>query len=283
MLRSLEKPAEAWALFEGWQETMIWSCLQGRMGSIYAAAPGWAKDAAAKAGTAAEAEIAGTAAEKAGAVAAVRSVAAVLGDFSFFAGVPDEELVSLWPDQCRPDFRIMVPGSAAWAALIEDCYGESARRVVRYAMKKEPEVFDRERLSGAAAALAGEYSLRPIDEELYFRCREEQWSTDLVSQFETYEKFRRLGLGVVAVKAGAIVSGASSYSSYQGGIEIEIDTKREFQRKGLAYGCGAKLILECLERGLYPSWDAQNLQSVALAKKLGYHFDHEYAAYEIFR
>ena len=53
------------------------------------------------------------------------------------------------------------------------------------------------------------------------------------------------------------------------------------KRKGLAYVCGSKLILECLERGLYPSWDAQNKWSVALAEKLGYHFSHEYTAYEV--
>ena len=45
---------------------------------------------------------------------------------------------------------------------------------------------------------------------------------------------------------------------------------------------GADLILECLDRGLYPSWDAQNLDSLSLAKKLGYEFSHEYPAYEIF-
>ena len=67
----------------------------------------------------------------------------------------------------------------------------------------------------------------------------------------------------------------------QEGIEIEIDTREDHRRKGLAYACGAKLILECLKRGLYPSWDAQNKWSVALAEKLGYHFDHEYTAYEI--
>ena len=48
----------------------------------------------------------------------------------------------------------------------------------------------------------------------------------------------------------------------------------------MAYICGAKLILECLDRGWYPSWDAQNLWSVALAQKLGYRFDHEYVVYE---
>ncbi|MCI9059896.1 MAG: GNAT family N-acetyltransferase, partial [Lachnospiraceae bacterium] len=45
---------------------------------------------------------------------------------------------------------------------------------------------------------------------------------------------------------------------------------------------GARLILACMERGWYPSWDAQNLWSVKLAEKLGYHFDRAYPAYEIY-
>ena len=64
-----------------------------------------------------------------------------------------------------------------------------------------------------------------------------------------------------------------------GGIEIE--TREDYRRKGLAYICGAKLILECLKREWYPSWDAQNKWSVSLAEKLGYHFAYEYTAYEV--
>ena len=36
MVLKLKETRKAAALFEGWQETMIWSCLQGVMGSIYA-------------------------------------------------------------------------------------------------------------------------------------------------------------------------------------------------------------------------------------------------------
>ena len=40
-------------------------------------------------------------------------------------------------------------------------------------------------------------------------------------------------------------------------------------------------LLRCLEEGLYPSWDAQNKNSLHLAEKLGYEFDHEYTVYEV--
>lgn len=82
-------------------------------------------------------------------------------------------------------------------------------------------------------------------------------------------------------RKGVPVSGASSYSSYWEGIEVEVDTREEYRRRGLAYVCAAKLILECRNRKLYLSWDAHNMQSVALAEKLGYHYDHEYTAFSV--
>ena len=120
-----------------------------------------------------------------------------------------------------------------------------------------------------------------IDERLYQMCKAEAWSADLVSQYPSYENYRKLGIGTVICKEDIMISGASSYARYQDGIEIEIDTREEYRRKGFAYLCGAKLILECLKRNLYPSWDAQNKGSVALAEKLGYHYSHTYTAIEI--
>lgn len=104
-----------------------------------------------------------------------------------------------------------------------------------------------------------------------------------MEQYDDYAMYQQYGLGVLIFQNGEPVAGASSYSAFEGGIEIEIDTKAEFRRRGLATVCGAKLILECMDRGWYPSWDAQNPFSLALAEKLGYHFDHEYTAYELYR
>lgn len=239
-------------LFGDWQESLIWSCLQGVMGEIYV------DD-----------------------VRTPASAMAILGDFCYFAGKPQRELVLYKPESCQRDFMIMVPQSDAWGAMIEACYPQKAKRVTRYAIKKEPDVFDREKLRQAAEGLSPEYSWKLIDEEVYRWCKSESWCRDWTGQYPDYETYRKNGLGVVILRDGVPVSGASSYSHYRGGIEIEIDTHEAYRRRGLAYACAARLILECLERGLYPSWDAQNPWSVALAKKLGYHFDREYTAYEI--
>ncbi len=240
------------AIFANWEETIIWSCFQGIMGDIYV------DD-----------------------IQKPKSAMAILGDFCFFAGAACKELVEYKPAGCKQDFMIMIPQNEEWADLIEKTYRENARKVERYAIKKETDIFDVNYLKRIVNGTPNGYVLQLIDKELYMQCKKENWSKDLVSQFPCYEQYNRLGLGVVLTINGQIVAGASSYSAYLQGIEIEIDTKEEYRRKGLATICGAKLILECLERGLYPSWDAQNKNSVALAEKLGYHYSHSYVAYEV--
>lgn len=252
MVRKAVNNEKVSRLFEGWQETLIWSCLQNVMGCIYTDSP-----------------------------EAPESAMAVLGDFCFLAGKPNKEIVLYRPEGKQRDFAIIVPADKEWGALIEACHREQARKITRYATKKEPGIFDEEKLQRAVDALPEEYTLQMMDERLFRYCREIEWCRDLVSQYEDYGLYQRYGLGAVILKNGEPVSGASSYSAYNGGIEIEIDTREDFRRKGLAYICGAKLILECLERGWYPSWDAHNTGSLALAEKLGYHFAHEYTAYEL--
>lgn len=252
MICEVKGTKEIAELFDGWQETMITSCLQGVMGHLYADSEQHPK-----------------------------SVMAMLGDFCFYAGAPNRELVAYKPNGCERDFMIMTALLPEWLEMIERVYRERAKKVSRYAFKKEPDIFDRDKLSALTAAIGADCRLQMIDRELFDCCRKQEWSRDLVAQYTDFEQYQRIGLGVVALKDGQPVSGASSYSSYRGGIEIEIDTKAEYRRQGLASACGAKLILECQKRSLYPSWDAQNLWSVALAKKLGYRFDHEYTAYEI--
>jgi len=175
----------------------------------------------------------------------------------------------------------MIAEDAAWHPIIEAVWGEHAHRFTRYAIKKEPDVFVRDRLQSFIDMLDGKYRLCMIDEPLYYRCLNEGWSNDFVVQFGSWERYRELGLGVVAMCGDEIVGGASSYTRYKNGIEIEIDTREDYRRQGIAAACAAKLILACLDRGLYPSWDAHTMISVALAEKLGYHMDHPYVTYAI--
>ena len=246
MVYVLEDTSKVERLFEGWQETLIYSCLQKVMGKVFVTDP-----------------------------ENPESAFAFVGCFGFFAGRPDEELVKNKP----AGFVIVVPQNDDWAELIESVYPD-AKKVTRYAIRKNTR-FDTEALKKNLELLPEGYEIRNIDEEIYDLCLENPVTADFVSAFSGKEKYLEDGRGVVILKDGRFVSGASSYTRYREGIEIEVDTIESERRKNLALISCSALILRCLDEGLYPSWDAHNMGSVHLAGKLGYEFDHEYTAYEV--
>ena len=103
MIYELKDTGQVEKLFEGWQETLIWSCLQGVMGRIFVTDPEHPK-----------------------------SAFAFVGCFGFYAGEPDRELLENKPD----GFVIMTPQNGEWASLIEECF-PAAKRVTRYAIRKD--------------------------------------------------------------------------------------------------------------------------------------------------
>ncbi len=249
----LEDTLKSAPLFGKTTNTMVQICLEKSMGTIYT-------DKAEKPETA----------------------AACLGDFCFLAGKTDQSFLEELKAAC-PDISILVPPNKDWAAAIETVYGNQTRRIIRYSFLKEPHIWNLDELEKAVAEIAvhlpKEFEIRPIDEEIYQYARNHPWAEDWVSLFPSYGEFAQKGLGVAVVNDHIPVAGASSYCAGRTAIEIQIDTHPDFRRRGLAFMCAAALIVECEKRGIYPGWDAHNLESKALAEKLGYRMDKEYTAY----
>ena len=247
MIYELNDTSKARPLFADWEDldTGAVACLDGVMGKILVTDPEYPK-----------------------------SAMAVIGDFAFCTGEPDLELLRGKPDR----WMIIVPQNGAWEKLIEENFPAGKR--IRYAIRKDTK-FDREKLEAMAEALPEGYSLRRIDSELYDAFLKDETFRDCVKVFETKERFLSLGRGYAVMKDGKIVSAASSYSRYLGGIDIEIGTLKGERNRGLATAAGARLILGCLSEGLYPAWDAANKMSVRLAEKFGYEFSHEYCCFGV--
>ena len=246
MIYELDDTTKVENLYAGWEETLVYSCLQKVMGKVYV-----------------------TDLEN------PKSAFAYVGCFGFFAGGPERELVMGKPE----GFAVLAPQNEQWAALIEECFPE-AERVTRYAIKKDTK-FDVEALKRNVSRLPEGYELKEIDSEYYDKALANKVTEEFVSVFKDKEDYLENGRGMVIIKDGEIVSGASSYTRYKEGIEIEVDTFEEERRQGLATIVCSALILRCLNEGLYPSWDAVNMNSVHLAEKLGYEFDHEYPVYYV--
>ena len=241
-------------LFRGTEDTMVLSCLQGFMGNAWV--------------------------DKLSEPTCARMI---VGDICFFSGEPNDMAVAgVFMDHPVASM-LCVPEQEVWEPLIERHFPDKLNRFSRYAFRKDPAAFSRDRLRAYVERLPDGYTLMPLTGDLVETVMSHEWSRDFVSNFADAADYRNRGIGWVVLHAGEPVCGASSYTVYRDGIEIQIDTREDHRRRGLARACAASLILDCLDRGLYPSWDAANRESVALAEQLGYRFSHAYATYEVHR
>lgn len=96
-----------------------------------------------------------------------KSAQIVIGVFCFFAGEINKALVKNKPPQHNSDFVIMIPQNEEWSKLIEEVYGENTKKITRYAIKKEPNIFDIKKLIAITEAVSKDYDIRLIDENIY--------------------------------------------------------------------------------------------------------------------
>lgn len=205
------------------------------------------------------------------------------GDFSFLVGIAPNsreslELKEQLLESCSRDF--ITPSDKRWGAWLDENFAGEFRLIARYALKKDKHNFETEKLLRYVSQVPKEIKIKKIDEKIYELVLKEEWSRDFCSSFQDADRFLADGLGYVAMKGSKVLSGCSAYGSSEGMMEVQVETRKDCQRKGLGLACSAKFILECLERGIYPNWDAANIQSVGLAEKLGYVFDREYIVYQ---
>lgn len=241
-------------IFSNMHDALLQSCLQGHMGGS------WADD------------------EKMPTCAQI-----IVGDFACLAGNAGSpsagSLVTHIPVWFKSKEILIVPETQKWGALIEEFHKGRFNKIQRYSISEGK--FDIKNLNQIIKSLPAGYRVCPIDSKLYEETMKNSWSNDFCSLFESAEDYVRRGIGFCVLSGDEIVCGASSYAIYDDGIEIEIDTRQDHRRKGLAAACAATLILECLERGLNPRWDAANMESVKLAEKLGYHLKSPYDTWAV--
>lgn len=242
-------------LFDGWQETLIWSALEGTMGDVYTLP-----------------------------VSVPAAALCDCADFLYIAGEATQAkaLLKAWKAEHAGEYRILTAANATLHALVGEVFGSDAQPAVRCAFAKGAEAFDRKTLECYAALLPEGVSLRLFDREMYELAMANEWSEDFCIEFRDAEDYLARGLGVAALYGGELVGGASSYTVYSSGIEIQVQTRADWFHRGIATACSARLILECLARGLYPSWDAANPISQALAEKLGYRGAKTYLTWDVY-
>ena len=206
-------------------------------------------------------------------------VALAVLDFHLLAGNPLHANAKLLFELLQPGNVVIAP-TPAWRQLIAATWPDALTVYRREAFQAEQ--FDIDRLKRSSQTLPGAFELRQVRPE-----EVTQFATDLdralIYNFRSPNEFITRGVGMGILHQGRFVSGASSAAVGGGKFEIEIQTHREFRRRGLARAVASALILYGLEHGMEACWDAANEPSSALARQLGFHSTGKYDACRLTR
>lgn len=200
--------------------------------------------------------------------------------FTFYSGnynTPSaEELLRNLPDDV-----FIITDSDGWKIKLESVHAGAFDKFSRYRFHHSDQYFDPQQLRKLVAALPAEFKVQKIDREVIKMPSLHSLSEDFTGNFDSVEDYMNRGLGYVVIHKDKVVSGASSFSIYDEGIELEVGTHPDYRKKGLAAVASAALILDCLDDQKYPSWDAANIQSARLAERLGYVMKETYDTYYV--
>lgn len=207
-----------------------------------------------------------------------RAAVVTVGDFLYCGGEPGPSAARLLRTAVGSEKRgWLVDAPGAWKAVLDKVAPHTPQTRYAFDHGVQPEDGHLRRL---LEAVPEGMTFAPIEGRWISWCREQVWSRDFVSLF-TDEQYAREGLGVLALLDGEPVAGAGSYVAYPGGIEVQVETRRAYQGRGLATLVAAKLILMAHAQGRIATWDAANAQSARVAEKLGYRFAGTYTVYEV--
>ncbi len=186
--------------------------------------------------------------------------------FVYLDGEPEPESIAQVDSHFRN--RPLVCLTKAWEERIKAQYPDAAiyRRTMmkptcRFTMPEDIEIPEGFRLAWMDEAA---FERHPFSHGENYPC----WTA-----------FQAEGSGAVAYDGGEIVAAASSFLSLEGEVELDVSTRESHRGKKLATACIARMLRDCMERGIIVHWDAQNDVSRHLAERFGFEAETEYSVY----
>lgn len=171
----------------------------------------------------------------------------------------------------------IVPQTKEWEAVFINDLG--FKPVVRYSFDHKKSQFQEELLKQYQQRLKEGYELKQVDESLWDRLFEYEFSSHFLANFSSKEEFLEKGLAYVILDGDEIAAAIASYTYYKDGYEVIIGTNEPYRGQGLATVLGATFLLKAVKQKKYPFWDAANLTSVRIAEKMGYKGRFEYISF----
>lgn len=151
----------------------------------------------------------------------------------------------------------------------------------RNLMDIDMNALDTTKLESFINEFPAEYQVLEINEELYEKALNDKYLAQFVHGFSNAVDFINNGLGYFVLFNEEIVGGISSCARYKDNVEVQIAIHPSHRGKHLARSIGAKFVLECQKRKLYPWWDCANPTSEHIAKRLGYFLKQENCTYKM--
>jgi L-amino acid N-acyltransferase YncA len=240
-------------LFDGIEDSMVTAYLQGYMGNAYVRT-------------------------------AHNPAAAVLisGEYSFWGGdsgsADADHLLSHFfeVNADESSVGIFADGNLAWERALMRHSENHPETAPRFRIAQKDYDFDPDVLQAYIDALPPGFEMVRFNEAIYEMALSADWSKEFCETFDSASDYLARGFGFAVLIGGAFVSGTSTMTVYDGGAELQVATREDYRRKGLALPCAAALVKECAARGMRPCWDAANETSKHMALKLGYEYEGVY-------
>ena len=186
--------------------------------------------------------------------------------FVYLDGEPEEESIARLDSHFRN--RPLVCLTQAWEERIRAQYPDAA--IYRRTMMKPACRF----ILPENIEIPEGYRLAEMDEAAF-----EQHPFSHGKNYSCWAAFQAEGSGAVVYCSGEIAAAASSFLSLDGEIELDVSTKETHRGRKLATACVARMLRDCMERGIIVHWDAQNDVSRHLAEKFGFEAEQEYSIF----
>lgn len=198
-----------------------------------------------------------------------------VGPFIYFAGDAFGEGGQEMLRNIRP-WTLFMPSSEGWLEAGKSMYREKLIAFDRYSFSSE--CLSVEYLEKYLTASSIGKNVKEVDLAIATQVWGQDHFLDL-SDFESPFDFMERGIGYYVERHGTIIGAAYSSLVCSQGIEVSIFVSDDYRRQGMATALAVHLLKWCLENKMDPHWDAANLESCALAEKLGYVPEGKYQAH----
>ncbi|MDX1616157.1 MAG: GNAT family N-acetyltransferase [Candidatus Promineifilaceae bacterium] len=189
------------------------------------------------------------------------------GIFHYFAGNPDSAASRGLIAAIEPP-ALLMPSGPGWLEVAYTLHRERPYFHTRYSFSADSLAADHLHRLASRSSTTGHVA--PIDATTIGLVGEPERDLLAIDAFDSTADFLQRGRGYFWLAGGQPVGAAHASLVCSKGIEVSIFVQSRQRRRGIATALAARLLLDCLDEGLEPHWDAANSESIGLAKKLGY-------------